>query len=129
MNASVVHFEIPLDNVERGHKFYRETFGWKVNAIPEMDYALVQTTASDEEGAPTTPGTINGGLAKRKDPVTSPVITIMVDDIAAAQKQVEKNGGKVIQEKTPIGDGSMGFSGYFRDTEGNIVGLFQAPVE
>jgi uncharacterized protein len=126
MNASVVHFEIPLDNVERGHKFYRDTFGWKVNAMPEMNYALVQTTETNEDGSPKNPGTINGGMAKRAHPLSAPVITIMVDDITAAQKQIEKNGGKVVQKKTPIGDGSMGSSGYFQDTEGNIVGLFEA---
>ncbi|MCI4342672.1 MAG: VOC family protein [Thermoplasmata archaeon] len=125
MNASVVHFEIPLDNVERGHKFYRETFGWKVNALPDMDYAMVQTTETDAEGSPKNPGAINGGMAKRQHPLTAPVITIMVDDIASAQKQIEKNGGKIVQKKAPIGDGSMGFTAYFKDTEGNIVGLFQ----
>jgi len=125
MNASVVHFEIPLDNVERGHKFYRETFGWQVNALPDLNYAMVQTTETDAEGRPKNPGTINGGMAKRQHPLTAPVITVMVDDITSAQKKIEKNGGTIVQKKAPIGDGSMGFTAYFKDTEGNIVGLFQ----
>jgi hypothetical protein len=27
----------------------------------------------------------------------------------------------------PIGDGTMGFGGYFNDTEGNVVDLYQTP--
>jgi len=27
---SVVHFEIPADDVERAKKFYSENFGWKL---------------------------------------------------------------------------------------------------
>jgi uncharacterized protein len=125
MKAQVVHFEIPLDNVERGHKFYQETFGWKVNVLPGMNYAMVQTTESGEDGRPKSPGAINGGMGKREANLKSPVITIMVDEITAAEKAIEKNGGKILQKKTPIGDGSMGFTGYFKDSEGNVMGLFQ----
>jgi len=38
-----------------------------------------------------------------------------------------KNGGTILQKKQPIGDGSMGHTGYFKDTEGNVVGLYQSP--
>jgi predicted enzyme related to lactoylglutathione lyase len=127
MSAGVVHFEIPLDNVERGHKFYKGVFGWQLNPIPGMEYAMVQTTASDEEGMPKERGNINGGLAKRGDPLRAPTVTILVDDIVATGKVIEKHGGKVVQTRMPIGDGSMGFTGYFQDTEGNVIGLFEAP--
>ncbi|MCI4365417.1 MAG: VOC family protein [Thermoplasmata archaeon] len=125
MGGDVVHFEIPLDNVERGRKFYQEAFGWHLDVMPQMDYTMVQTTASDENGRPKNPGSINGGMCLRQDPVRAPVITIMVDDMVAAEKKIEKHGGKIVRKKTPIGDGSIGFSGYFKDSEGNIVGLFE----
>jgi hypothetical protein len=125
MTGEVVHFEIPLDDVERGRKFYKEIFGWKLNIMPEMDYTMANTTASDDQGRPTMPGSINGGMMKRQAPVHGPVITIMVDDMAATEKTIEKKGGKVLQKRTPIGDGSIGFAGYFKDTEGNVVGLFE----
>jgi uncharacterized protein len=125
MSAEVVHFEIPLDNVERGHKFYQSVFGWRVNGVPGMDYAMVQTAESNEMGVPKAPGAINGGMVKRGDPLRSPTITIMVDDIAATGATIEKHGGQLVQRRTPIGDGSMGFVGYFRDTEGNLLGLFE----
>jgi hypothetical protein len=125
MSGAVVHFEVPADNVERASKFYQKTFGWKLNPIPEFHYTLIETAPVDKDGRPTEPGTINGGMGKRGGPLEHPVITIQVDEISTAEKEIEKNGGKVIQKKQPIGDGSMGFTAYFRDTEGNIVGLWQ----
>ena len=55
------------------------------------------------------------------------VLTIVVDEIGASEKIIEKNGGKILVKKQPIGDGSMGFMGYFQDSEGNVVGLYEAP--
>lgn len=129
MDAEVVHFEIPLDNVERGHKFYPETFGWHVKGVPGMDYAMVQTTESDERGVPGAGGTINRGLAKRKEPVLHPVSTILGEGITRAEKAIEEHGGKIVRKKRPIGDGSMGFTAYFKESEGNIMGLYQRPEE
>jgi predicted enzyme related to lactoylglutathione lyase len=39
-------------------------------------------------------------------------------------KNVEKLGGKMVRKKEPVAD--MGFTAYFKDTEGNIVGLWQS---
>jgi len=49
--------------------------------------------------------------------------TIMVDEITSAEEAVKRHGGKIPQRKTPVGDGSMGFAGYYKDSEGNVVGL------
>jgi predicted enzyme related to lactoylglutathione lyase len=125
MSGEVVHFEVPADNTERARKFYSSTFGWKLQHMPEMDYTMVQTGESSEEGMPKEPGYIGGGLAKRGGTVANVVITVSVDDIDKHLKTIEKNGGKTIQKKQPIGDGSMGFTAYFKDTEGNTIGLWQ----
>jgi predicted enzyme related to lactoylglutathione lyase len=63
---SVTHFEIPVDNPKRASEFYTKVFGWQVNQWPGMEYWMVGTTASDQEGRATTPGAINGGLGKRE---------------------------------------------------------------
>ena len=34
-----------------------------------------------------------------------------------------KMGGKMVREKMQVGD--MGYASYFKDTEGNIIGLWQ----
>jgi uncharacterized protein len=126
MSGEIVHFELPADDVERAKKFYGKTFGWKLNSMPAMEYTLVETAGSDENGRPTQPGTINGGMLKRQDFVKTTIVTINVDEIDTVAKTIEKNGGKILQKKTPIGDGSIGFAAYFRDPEGNVVGLYQA---
>jgi hypothetical protein len=36
---------------------------------------------------------------------------------------VERLGGKTVQGRAAVGD--MGFTGYFTDSEGNVVGLWQ----
>ncbi|MFZ0830338.1 MAG: VOC family protein [Thermoplasmata archaeon] len=127
MSAKVVHFELPADNVERARTFYKKTFQWGIQPMPEMNYTMVQTTPSDADGMPSELGGINGGIAARGNasPVKAPVITIAVDDIEQSLKQIGKNGGKTVQGKQAIGP--MGFTAYFQDTEGNIVGLFQLP--
>ncbi|MQA78474.1 MAG: VOC family protein [Streptosporangiales bacterium] len=120
---SVVHFEIPADDVARAGSFYRDAFGWNLMPMPEMDYTSVSTTATGEDGMPSSPGAINGGLFTRTEPLTSPVLTINVDDIEAALTKVEQHGGKTLLGKQAVAD--MGFTGYFTDPEGNTIGLWQ----
>jgi uncharacterized protein len=125
-HTKVVHFEIPADNVERAKTFYKQAFGWDISPVPGMEYHMVNTTAIDEKTRlPKEVGAINGGLAKRNsDTNKSTVVTIDVADIDAALKSIEKQGGKTVQKKQPVAD--MGFTAYFKDTEGNIVGLWQS---
>jgi uncharacterized protein len=119
----VVHFEIPFDDGERASAFYRDAFGWQLNAVPQLQYVLATTTPTDDTGAPAEPGGINGGMLHRQGPITAPLITIGVDDLDAALATVEKLGGKVAIGRQVVGD--MGFSAYVHDTEGNLIGLWQ----
>jgi len=120
---SIVHFEIPADDPKRAGEFYMKAFGWMVNPMPEMDYTMIGTTPSDENGMPQKPGAINGGMPKRGNPVKQTVVTIGVDNIDDSLSKVEKLGGKRMGDKMPVGD--MGWAAYFIDTEGNVVGLWQ----
>jgi predicted enzyme related to lactoylglutathione lyase len=120
---SVVHFEIPVDKMDRAQKFYKEAFGWSINPMPEMEYAMLGPTASNAEGRPTEPGAINGGMLKRQDPVKNTVVTVNVASIDDAEKRIQRNGGKMIRKKMAVGD--MGFAAYFKDSEGNVVGLWE----
>ena len=119
----VVHFEIPADDVGRAKEFYRSIFGWRLQDMPEMSYTIVQTTAVDEEHMPTEPGAINGGLMRRTRETPAPVITIDVESIDEALKQVESGGGTVVRPRTEIR--GMGAFAYFTDTEGNTLGLWE----
>ncbi|MGA8710259.1 MAG: VOC family protein [Thermoplasmata archaeon] len=126
MSDQVGHFEIPADNTERARKFYSATFGWKMTQMLEMDYTMVNTGPVDDRGMPKTPGYIGGGIGKRGGPLEHPVVTIVVNNLDAAMKKVEKNGGEIIRGKESVGT-NMGFVAYFKDSEGNVVGLYQAP--
>ncbi len=124
MTGRVVHFEIPADDVERARSFYRDAFGWQMSGLPEMGYTMVGTTPTGENGMPSEPGSINGGMFARVEDVATPVITIDVADIDAALAKVESLGGSTVRAKEPVGD--MGFSAYFRDSEDNLMGLWQS---
>jgi predicted enzyme related to lactoylglutathione lyase len=122
----VIFFEIPVDNSVRAQEFYRTVFGWKMNEIPEMHYTQVATVDADRNGVrgiPKEPGAINGGMVERQEPVRTPVFYIRVENIDQAAAAIEKNGGEVIKPKSPVGN--FGFAAYFKDTEGNVLGLWQ----
>jgi len=122
----VVFFEIPVDNSARAREFYSTVFGWKMNDVPEMHYTQVGTVEADRNGirgTPKEPGAINGGMVERRELIKNPVLYIRVENIDQAVATVEKNGGKMIQSKMPVGN--FGFAAYFKDTEGNVLGLWQ----
>lgn len=119
----VVHFEIPADDIERAKKFYSECFKWDVKAYPEMDYTILRTGPADDKGMPTESGFISGGMMKRNNNVKSPVITVSVENIDKAIETVKKNGGSIVGEKFDVA--GMGIGAYFKDTEGNVIGLWQ----
>ena len=124
MGGRVVHFEMPFDSAARARSFYGSVFGWELTAMPEPGYLLAMTGPTPEDGPPAEPGFINGGLVAREDSVgRAPAIVIDVDDIDAALELVEKHGGRPVLEKQEVGD--MGFTAYFEDSEGNIVGLWE----
>lgn len=123
MANSVVHFEVPADDIERAKAFYQEAFGWQIEAYPGMDYNGVTTTEVGPDFMPLKPGSINGGLGQRSATLSGPVITIGVDDIDEALAAVERNGGKIVEARQAVAE--MGFTAYFTDTEGNLMGLWQ----
>jgi hypothetical protein len=123
MSAKVVHFEIPADDVARAQEFYRSAFDWTLNFMPELDYTSVTTTPTNDQGMPDEPGAINGGMFQRQKSLSTPIITIAVEDIDQALKTIGSLGGSTVSPKEPVAD--MGFAAYFKDSEGNVLGLWQ----
>jgi uncharacterized protein len=124
MAGKVVHFEVPYDDADRARGFYREVFGWQIQPVPDFDYNFVQTGTTTEQGMPTEPGYIGGGMMQRQEAVDRPVLTIDVDDVSAALESIAAHGGSAVGEPMPVGD--MGIAGYFKDSEGNLMGLWQS---
>ena len=109
-----VHFEIPAEDAKRATKFFSDVFGWKFHEWGAQGYFLATTG----EGVG-----IDGAVMQRMDPKQPLINSIEVDSIDDYVKKIESNGGTMVVPKTAVGD--MGFTSYFKDTEGNIHGLWE----
>lgn len=123
MTGRVVHFEIPYDDRERAERFYADAFGWQIAYLPSLHYSIVQTGPIDDDGRPSGVGYVGGGMLKRESPTDRPVITIEVDDIDAALANIESLGGMPVLGRQAVGE--QGWVAYFKDVEGNLLGLWQ----
>jgi hypothetical protein len=124
----VVHFEIPAEDVSRAKEFYGSIFGWDLQDydMGGGSYTILQTVPVDERQMPTEPGAINGGMMQRSETTPGPVITIQVDAIDEALKKIEAGGGGVVTPRTEVPN--MGWFAYFKDSEGNTMGLWETAV-
>jgi predicted enzyme related to lactoylglutathione lyase len=123
MSGRVVHFEIPYDDGDRARGFYEEAFDWQLQKMPGMEYTLAGTGPTGDQG-PTEAGYINGGLLAREESAApGPVVVVDVPSIDSVLETIAQLGGSTVVPKQPVGD--MGFTAYVRDTEGNIVGLWE----
>ena len=126
MDHTVVHFEIPADDVEKLSKFYADLFGWKIihSPVEGMDYWVIQTVPTDDKGMPQRPG-VNGGMfPKPPEPKgLNPVNYITVENIDEYLKKVAQLGGSILIPKQQIP--TVGYITLVKDPEGNQFGLLQ----
>jgi len=126
---TIVHFEIPSDDIERSKKFYNDLFGWKYDKFPsppsseampqEMEYWIISTV--DDKGNTA----LNGGMTKRQSPQQQGITNYFdVKSIQEYSARVEQLGGKVMSPKTPVP--GMGYFAVCKDTENNGFGIFEA---
>jgi uncharacterized protein len=114
---TIVHFEIPVEDVPRAIKFYQTVFDWKIIRFEgPWEYWLVETGPADQPG-------MNGAIHPRhKHSCTSN--TISVPDIDEYLRKVQEAGGKVTMEKQFYE--KVGHVAVCEDTEGNAFGLHQS---
>jgi predicted enzyme related to lactoylglutathione lyase len=62
-------------------------------------------------------------LSRESAPTGGPLVVVDVESIDEALQRIGELGGETVVAKQPVGD--MGFSAYVRDTEGNVVGLWE----
>jgi len=115
---TIVHFDLPAEDLVRAKKFYTELFGWKFVAPPGFpDYYLIETTGLDGKQA------TGGGMGKRGSPeqrIMNYMGVPSVDDYSARVKQL---GGSVVLPKMAVP--GFGYLAVCTDTEGNTFGLWQ----
>ena len=127
---TIVHFEIPSDNLERTKKFYTELFGWKMEKMPGTDQREYWTffTTTNDRGSSGGEGdelrTVSGGMMERQMPQEPIMIYIGVDSVTEYSNKVERLGGKVIKQKTEVP--GYGWFAICTDTENNGFALWEA---
>ena len=94
--------------------FYRETFGWEIDASNPMNYGMV--TASE--------GGIAGGVGPSPDGQPYTAFYIAVPDVQAALDEVGAHGGATVTPPMDVPDGPT--IAFFTDPAGNRVGLMKA---
>ena len=127
LDHTIVHFEIPADDIEKLKIFYSELFGWKIEKYPgPTTYYNLQTVPVDENQKPIRPGA-NGGLFLRKDAqnpqMTQPTNYFSVESAEDYSKKIERLGGKIIVPKMEIP--GLGWWVLALDPEGNRLGLLE----
>lgn len=119
---TIVHFEIPADDIERSKKFYSYLFGWKIERWPgpvsrDMEYWMITTT--DEKGNKA----LGGGMMKRMHPEHQIINYIDVKSVDEYSSKVQKIGGKVVVPKKGVP--GMGYLAICLDTENNTLGIWE----
>ena len=125
----VTHFEIPVDDMERAQTFYNEAFGWTSLAPEGMEgeYEMAMTSDTAGDMRPSERGRIDGAFYRRERSDEGTMVTIGVDSIDDAVKRVVAAGGEIVIEPHKVRD--LGFYARFRDSEGNIVSLWESAEE
>lgn len=118
-----VHFEIHAEQPERAIAFYSAVFGWQFSQWAGQPYWLIKTGEGE-------PG-IDGGMVPRQGPapaegqaVNAWVCTVGSDNFDATAAAIAAAGGTVALPRMAIP--TVGWLGYFKDTEGNIFGVMQS---
>jgi len=123
MDHTIVHFEIPANNVEKIKGFYEQVFGWKIiQAEGPIEYWLIQTVPVDDKGMLQRPG-VNGGMYKKINTETRSINYFAVESVSNFLAKIEKLGGKVIQPKQKVPN--VGWIAAAEDPEGNQFALLE----
>jgi predicted enzyme related to lactoylglutathione lyase len=113
----ICHVEISTNDIKKSEKFYKEVFGWKIVCDPaNLNYATFD------------PGSgVGGGIVKSKSIVPPhTVVYILTDDITETLKKVVEKGGKIILDRTKLGQNDKGgWFAFFSDPDENLIGLFE----
>ena len=123
IDHTIVHFEIPANDLEKLKKFYILLFGWKIELMPgQVEYYGIYTVPVDEKGMPLKPG-VNGGLMKKQNPEHKAVNYIQVESVDEYMKKIENLGGRIVVPKMEVP--GIGWWALALDPEGNQFAILE----
>ncbi|HEV2045609.1 MAG TPA: VOC family protein [Chthoniobacterales bacterium] len=114
--------DIPVTNLDRAIEFYSAVLGQEVSKMSEsgFEYGLLPHQEQNASGCLCVSSDSVGG--KNQPSQTGPLIYLSVEGrLDDAIKAARANGGKVLEEKQPIGP--HGFRAMIIDSEGNRLAL------
>jgi predicted enzyme related to lactoylglutathione lyase len=124
VTGRVVHFELPVDDLDRAQRFYEAVFDWRIRTEADLGYTTATTGPTHDDGPLLVPGFVNGGLVLREEAASDAALVVVdVADIDATLDHVEAAGGKPRSGRRAVG--AMGWAAVVEDSEGNVLGLWQ----
>lgn len=123
---AVAHFEIYADDTDALAGFYSRLFDWTINPMPGMNYNWVKTVETNDQGMPTQPGGINGGLMKRPEGYNTRawVNYVNVESLDASVAKAQELGARLMKPRSAVPN--MGWFAMLLDPEGNPFALWQS---
>ena len=124
MSNPVVHFEIPVTNMDRAVEFYEAVFGYDLSRQEVDGYSMAFFPRND--------GVIGASGALASGDVYKPskegaIIYFDVEDIDAVLHKAQERGGSLLYPKKDIGE--SGYVAELEDSEGNRIALSQAKTK
>jgi uncharacterized protein len=126
---TVVWADIPVTDLDRAMKFYSTVLGMPMNRMPGSDeVALPGNPPGESEPAPGTM-TVSFDLYVGGKPSVDGVTIYLptMGDMPGMLARVREAGGEILQEPQDMGQ-MIGTLAFFKDTEGNRIGLHQPPA-
>jgi uncharacterized protein len=108
------HIVIPASDLEKARVFYSEVFGWQVQKnVPGNYYWFFKS------------GNVDGAFSAGTQAASGSIsLVIRVDDMPATLERVTQWGGVITRARSSMGDADPGFDAYFRDPNGNEMGVY-----
>jgi len=115
---SFCYIEIPALNADDSAAFYEQVFGWRIR------HSETNRPSFDDAS-----GHISGAWVTGRLPFSGDGLLpyIWVDDLEAILKKAAAHGATVLQAPHPDHPGGNCLIATFRDSAGNVIGLYQEP--
>lgn len=116
MANPVVHWELWSKDPAKCSQFYAGVFGWNIQAMPQMDYHMVEAGG---------PGGIGGGIMKPQEGPWPGNMSFYIDvpDLAQYRDKIKAAGGKILVEEQEVP--GMGSFCLFSDPDNRVIGIWK----